>query len=93
MDIVRVVKESSTYGKNKAQLTVSPSEFFKNIPSITTYHHFKVSKSETRMMTVEEYVDSLEEKVNIFKKDVNELSLRDQQRSLLMDWMRSGSGT
>lgn len=93
-DIVRVVEESSTSGKNKAQLTVSPSgsrevhwidwseffrEFFKNIPNITTYHHFKVSKSEPGMVTVKEYVDSPEEKVNVFKKDVNESSLRGRQ--------------
>ena len=57
MDIVRVIEELSTFGKNKAQLTVSPSasrevhwiewseffsEFFKIIPNITTHHHFKV---------------------------------------------------
>ena len=90
-DIVRVVEESSTSGKNKAQLTVSPSGsrevhwrdwsefFFKTIPNITTYHHFKVSKSEPGMVTVKEYVDSSEEKVNVFKKDVNESSLRGRQ--------------
>lgn len=85
---MRVIEESSTSGKNKAQLTVSPSgsrevhwidwsEFFrKTIPNITTYHHFKVSKSEPGIVTVKEYVDSAEEKVNVFKKDVNQISFR-----------------
>ena len=35
--------------------------------------------SEPGMVTVKEYVDSPEEKVNVFKKDVNESSLRGQQ--------------
>ena len=50
--------------------------------------------SEPGMVSVKEYVDSPEEKVNIFKKDVNESSLRDgnRQRSLQVDCMRSGSG-
>ena len=55
--------------------------FFKTIPSITTYHHFKVSKSKLGMVTVKEYVDSLEEKVYTFKKDVDQMSFRGRQPS------------
>ena len=85
IDVVRVVEESSSSGKNKAQLTFSMSgsrevhwidwsQFFQNvfkpIPSLTTYHHFKVSKAEPGILTVKQYADFSEEKVGIFKKDV-----------------------
>ena len=81
-DIVRVVEESSTSGKNKAQLTISASgtrhvhwidwsqvlrDFFKSIPNITSYHHFKLSKVEPGIVTVKEYANSPEEKLTIFK--------------------------
>ena len=68
-DIVRVVKKSSSFGKNQAQLTVTPlgsreihlidwsqffQSFFKPIPGITTYHHFKESKTEPGIVRVKE---------------------------------------
>ena len=79
-DVVRVVKESSPSGKNKAQLTVTSSgsrevhwidwsqffqHFFKPIPGITTYHHFKVSKAEPGIVTVKEYANSPEQVWNL----------------------------
>ena len=93
-DIVRVVKESSSSGKNQAQLTITPmwssevhlidwSQFFhsvfKPIPGITTYYHFKVSKAEPGIVVVKEYANSPEAKLEIEKKDVNAISLRGQQ--------------
>ena len=90
-DIVRVVQESSTSGKNKAQLTVTPSgtrlahwidwsdflcHFFKTIPNITTSHHFKVSKSEPGMVIIKEYANSPQKRINIFVEDIDESSLR-----------------
>ena len=69
-DIERVVKESSPSGKNVAQLTISPSgsrnvhwidwssflqKFFKPIPNITSYHHFKISKAEPGVVTDKEF--------------------------------------
>ena len=76
-DIVRVVKESSPSGKNKAQLTVTSSgsrevhwiDWFRisKIPSITTYQHFR---AEPGIVTVKKCANSPEEKIGIFKKDV-----------------------
>lgn len=93
-DIARVVTESSPSGKNLAQTTVTPTgsrivywiewtsflqQFFKPIPQITSYHHFLVSKEEPGVVTVKEYADSKELKINIFKKDVAVSSLRGQR--------------
>ena len=93
-DIVRVIRESSSLGKNQAQLTVTPlgstevhwidwshffQSFFQPIPNITTYHHFKVSKAEPRIVAVKEFAISPEKKIEIFKKDTNEVSLQGQQ--------------
>ena len=90
-DIVRVVKESSSSGKNQVQLTITSlgsrevhwidwsqffQRFFKPIPGITTYHHFKVSKAEPGLVTVKEYANSPVVKIEIFKKDVNENSFQ-----------------
>ena len=90
-DIVRVVEESSIAGKNKAQLTVSSngtrhvhwidwskvfSEFFKPIPGITSFHHFKVSKEKPGIVTCKEYANSEEQTFNIFKKGVTASSLK-----------------
>ena len=81
-DRVRVVKESSSSGKNQAELTVTPlglrevywidwsqffQHFFKPIPSTTTYHHFKVSKKEPGVFSAREYANSQEVKIAIFK--------------------------
>ena len=100
---MHVVKESSSSGKNQAQLTITSlgsrevhridwsrevhwidwsqffQSFFKPIPGITTYHHFKMSKSEPGIVTVKEYDNSPEVKIEIFKKDVNENSFQGQQ--------------
>jgi len=46
------------------------SKFFKPLPGITAYHHYKVSKKEPGIVTVKEYANSPEEKFNIFKKGV-----------------------
>lgn len=69
VDIERVVEESSTSGKNKAQLTVSSTgtryvhwydwaefftEFFKAVPNITKYHHFKVKKPSPGVVYVKD---------------------------------------
>ena len=82
-DIVRVVKESSSSGKNQAQLTVTPTgsrevhwidwshffqSFFKPIPSIITYHHFKVSKAESGIVIVKEFANFPEEKNQSLQK-------------------------
>ena len=93
-DIVRVVKESSPSGKNLSQLTVSPTgsrevhwidwltffqSFFKPIPNITSYHHFKMSKADPGIVTVKEYANSPEIDVRVFKKDIIPSSFRGQQ--------------
>ena len=85
------MKESSSSGKNQAQLTITPmgsrevhwidwsqffQSFFKPIPGITTYHHFKVSKAGPGIVAVKEYANSPEAKI---EKDVNAISLRGQQ--------------
>ena len=82
-DIARVVMESSPSGKNLPQTTVSPSgsrnvhwiewtlflqQFLKPIPQITSYHHFSVSKAEPGVVTLKEYADSNELKLDIFKR-------------------------
>ena len=88
VDIERVVNESSVAGKNKAQLTISSTEtclvhwseflgeFFKTIPNITKYHHFKVKKASPGKVYVKEYSPSTEEEVDICKKGVTTASLR-----------------
>lgn len=103
-DVACVVEGSSTTtGKNKAQLTVSASgtrhvhwierlqffsEFFKPLPGITAYHHYKVSKKEPGIVTVKEYANSPEEKFNIFKKGDTASLL--QGRNLHLSFERSG---
>ena len=91
VDIERVVNESSVAGKNKAQLTISSTEtrlvhwynwsellgeFFKTIPNITKYHHFKVKKASPGKVYVKEYSHSTEEEVDICKKGVTTASLQ-----------------
>ena len=49
--------------------------YFKTIPNFTSYHHFKVSKSEPGTVVVKEYADSPGKAINISKKDINESSL------------------
>ena len=82
-DIVRAMKESSSSGKNQVQLTVTPlgsrevhwidwshffHSFFKPIPGVTTYHHFKVSKAEPGIVTVKEFVNSTGKNLKTSKK-------------------------
>ena len=60
-----------------SQLTITPlgsrevqffQSFFKPIPGITTYHHFKVSKAEPGIVAVKEYANSPEVKIEIFNQ-------------------------
>ena len=92
MDIKRFVEESTAAGKNKAQLTVSTtgstryvhwynwseflSNYFKAIPNITKYHHFRVKKANPGKVYVREYANSAKEEVNTYKKNVSTASLR-----------------
>ena len=59
--------------------TLFLQQFFKPIPQITSYHHFSVSKAEPGVVTLKEYADSNELKLDIFKKGVTVSSLRGQR--------------
>ena len=49
--------------------------YFKPVPNITSYHHFKFSRANAGVVTVKVYATS-EEDVNILKKAVTVSSLR-----------------
>ena len=82
-DIERVVKESTQNNQNGAQLISSMdgreryvtsyqwtsflSQFFKTIPSITSYHIFRVSADKPGIVFVKEYSDSAEVSINCLK--------------------------
>ena len=82
-DIERVVKESTQNNQNGAQLIASMngreryvtsyqwtsflSQFFKTIPSITSYHIFRVSADKPGIVFVKEYSDSAEVSINCLK--------------------------
>ena len=82
-DIERIVKESTRNDQNKAQLVSSEtgsaryvtfylwssflSQFFKPIPSITSYHNFRVSVDKPGVVFVKAYSDSEEVSINCLK--------------------------
>ena len=99
-DILRVVDESSVTGKNKAQVTVCPitgvryvhwmnwaeffGEFFRTIPNITKYHHFRVNKDTPGVVYLKEFCDSEEEEYTLFKRGITSLSLSGKKPSKLV---------
>ena len=82
----KVVSESTDTGVNRVQLAFDSdsgqrvpcydwksflSARFKNIPSITKYHHFKFSSSKPGDIELNEFVHSSTEQVNIMKTDMS----------------------
>ncbi len=95
-NIERIVAESSVSGKNKSQLTISPTgvryvhwmdwanffgEFFRTIPNITKYQHFKMKKENPGVVYLKEFNDTTEEEFNLFKSGITSSSLRGRKPS------------
>ena len=85
--MAHVVKESTTTGKNKAQLIRSPSgekevdfyqwtaflqQFFKSIPNILKYHKFRFNAG---VVVVQEYSDTEELAIDHLKVDHQQILL------------------
>jgi hypothetical protein len=85
-DIVKVVEQSSCQGLNIPQLTVDPytsqrlvhwyawddlfKTLFRPLPGITSYHHFRMSGRELGVVYAREYCDSVEQRFELLKVDV-----------------------
>lgn len=85
VDIENAVLSSTVSGANKAQLIQDGSgktlvtwynwkdfldQFYKNVPNITTYHHFRMDKDNPGVVYVKEYANSPEKAVHTFKSRV-----------------------
>ena len=88
LEMSRVVRESTTTGKNKAQLIRSLSgekevdfcqwsaflqQFFKAIPNILKYHKFRIDTAKPGVVVVQEYSDTQELAIDVLKVDHQEI--------------------
>lgn len=83
-DVAESVRMSSRNGHNIPQLVNDPETpvifynwssyfetFFKKLPSISKYHHFKMCANNPGVVTVKEYCSSEEKVICILKRDIH----------------------
>ena len=81
-ELAKMVDDSSSTGVNKAQLVATHNgqvivpvydwatllaQYFKKIPNITSYHHFRFSQDEPGVVYCKQFVASAEERFVLFK--------------------------